>query len=268
MNEKSPHKPVVVGIDGSETAIRAAQWAIDEAISRSVPLRLIYVTRAVHESSDEYTEEVRHAKAALQAAQEAIESTGQPVKVETEILMGPPGPALIEQSRSADLICVGSIGIGRYARSILGSTATDLAEKAQCPVMIVRVHDEEPTRDISWIVVAKNAAPDNEIVIEQAMREALLRRTPVLLLGGATSGETTQSELDQEVAKWKLRYSNVHVYPVANRADVGHFMRKHHEPVRLAVIDGSDADELATIVGPYGQSVFHHAESSVLVVRH
>ena len=35
--------PIVVGIDGSQAAIQAAEWAIDEAVSREVPLRLVEV---------------------------------------------------------------------------------------------------------------------------------------------------------------------------------------------------------------------------------
>lgn len=35
--------PVVVGIDGSQAAIGAAEWAIDEAVTREVPLRLVAV---------------------------------------------------------------------------------------------------------------------------------------------------------------------------------------------------------------------------------
>lgn len=35
--------PVVVGVDGSDAAINAAKWAIDEAMSRDVPLRIVHV---------------------------------------------------------------------------------------------------------------------------------------------------------------------------------------------------------------------------------
>jgi nucleotide-binding universal stress UspA family protein len=35
--------PIVVGIDGSQAAIQAAEWAVDEAVSREVPLRLVEV---------------------------------------------------------------------------------------------------------------------------------------------------------------------------------------------------------------------------------
>ena len=107
----------------------------------------------------------------------------KPVKVETAILDGPPGPALVEESRDAEIICVGSVGIGRYARSILGSTATDLAEKAHCPVAIIRPPEEQPRHAINWVVVEVNEQPDNEAVVEVAIQEAKLRQAPVLAVG-------------------------------------------------------------------------------------
>ena len=67
--------------------------------------------------------------------------------------------------------------------------------------------------------------------------------------------------------KWKQRYPDVHIYPVANQADVAHFLRHHDERVQLAVIGGSETDQLAHIVGPFGHPVFHHAKSSVLVIH-
>ena len=41
MSEQFTPPSIVVGIDGSRTAVRAALWAIDEAVSRDVPLRLV-----------------------------------------------------------------------------------------------------------------------------------------------------------------------------------------------------------------------------------
>ena len=267
MNDNHLPSSVVAGIDGSDTAIRAAQWAIDEAISRSVPLRLVYVTKATHPTADEYQLDVRHAKASLRAAQAAIEATGRPVKVETAIVTGPPGAALVAESRDADMICVGSVGIGRYARAVLGSTATELAEKAHCPVAIIRPQDDESRRDINWIVVAINDEPDNEAVVEHAMEEAKLRNAPVLAIGERRALHGTREGLDRVVDKWKQRYPDVHIYPVANQADVAHFLRHHDERVQLAVIGGSETDQLAHIVGPFGHPVFHHAKSSVLVIH-
>ena len=140
----------------------------------------MYVTKPKHPSADDYYEDIHHAEASLRAAQAAVEAAGKPVKVETAILDGPPGPALVEESRDADIICVGSVGIGRYARSILGSTATDLAEKAHCPVAIIRPQEEQPRHAINWVVVEVNEQPDNEAVVEVAIQEAKLRQAPVL----------------------------------------------------------------------------------------
>ena len=171
-------KPIIACIDGSQAAIAAAFWAVDEAISRAVPLRLISVIKQTHPSPDDYARDLAHAENALREAELAIAGAARPVKVETEIPRGPAGPVLVEASRDAEMICVGSIGIGRYARSILGSTATDLAEKAHCPVAVIRTESEQPPPDINWIVVRMVDRPENDAVVEHAVREAKLRRRP------------------------------------------------------------------------------------------
>jgi nucleotide-binding universal stress UspA family protein len=255
--------PIVAAIDGSDTAVHAALWAIDEAIARSVPLRLVYVTKATHPSAEDYYADMHHAETAIREAQDAVAATGRPVKIETAILSGLPAFNLIEESQSADMICVGSVGIGRSARAILGSIATELAEKARCPVAIIRPQDEIPRDEVAirWIVVAVTDEVDNESVVESAMGEARLRQTPVLMLGD-------RDGLDDIVEQWKARYPDVHAYPVADGADVARFLKKHDEWVQLAVIGGSRADEVMQILGPWGHPLFHRKAASVLVVRH
>jgi hypothetical protein len=73
--------------------------------------------------------------------------------------------------------------------------------------------------------------------------------------------------LDDIVEHWKTRYPDVHVYPVANGADVTRFLKKHDEWVQLAVIGGSRAGDVAEILGPWGHPLFHRKAASVLVVR-
>ena len=45
MFDRYPPKSVVVGVDGSQAAIRAARWAVDEVAGTDIPLRLLYVTK-------------------------------------------------------------------------------------------------------------------------------------------------------------------------------------------------------------------------------
>jgi len=67
-------KPIIVGIDGSRAAVAAAFWAVDEAISRAVPLRLISVIRQTHPSPDDYALDLAHAETSLREAQFAVEA--------------------------------------------------------------------------------------------------------------------------------------------------------------------------------------------------
>ncbi|MDZ4267705.1 MAG: universal stress protein [Mycobacterium sp.] len=266
MNNIQKPSPVVVGIDGSDTAILAARWAVDEAVHRDVPLRLVYVTKSTHPSADDYEHDVRHGKASLRDAQTAIEATAQPVKIETAIVTGPPAVALVAESRDAAMICVGTVGIGRYARSILGSTATELGDKAHCPVAVIRPRENDDSAgDINWIVVEVNDAPDNNAVVAAALNEAKLRNAPVLAIG---EHHAESGALDREIDRWRQRHPDVHIYPVADQADVAYFLKHFDQSVQLAVIGAAGADRLTQMLGPSGHWVFRHAAPSVLVVRH
>ena len=107
--------PVVAGVDGSDVAINAANWAIDEAISRDVPHRIVHVTHIEGQPAapeDAFRLDVQYAESSLRAATAAVQATGKPVKIETDVLWGSPDTALVNESRNASLVCVGSIGIG------------------------------------------------------------------------------------------------------------------------------------------------------------
>jgi nucleotide-binding universal stress UspA family protein len=85
-----PRLPIVVGIDGSEAAIRAAEWAIAEAVGREVPLRLVEVMPmqadpAPLASVGNLRMELEYGETALRVASAAVAASGQPVKVETAI---------------------------------------------------------------------------------------------------------------------------------------------------------------------------------------
>jgi nucleotide-binding universal stress UspA family protein len=92
---------VVVGIDGSRNAVDAALWAVDEAVRRDIPLRLVYAIDAESSAPDDAARELAKAEVAVRYAVMAVESTNQPVKIEVEILQERPIRALRETSRGA-----------------------------------------------------------------------------------------------------------------------------------------------------------------------
>jgi nucleotide-binding universal stress UspA family protein len=270
MKGTSATAPVVVGADGSQAALNAAIWAIDEALSRDVPLRVVHVTGVEQQPADDVRLEIDYAETSLRAVTAAVKATEQPVKIETDILWGAVSTVLIDESRNAAMLCVGSVGIGAVARELLGSTAASLAENAHCPVAIIRSPHDQLRSGANWIAVAVNEAPDNDSVIECAMEEAELRRAPVLAVGVRREhhGETTHDELDRRVDRWKHRCPVVHIYPVATRAGIGGFLAEQtDESVQLAVLGQADIDQLAYIVGPVGRPIVPHGECSVLIVR-
>jgi nucleotide-binding universal stress UspA family protein len=274
-DSNTPQSSVVVGIDGSQAAIHAAEWAVDEAVSREVPLRLVevipqQVEPAPFASVGNVRMEVEYAETALRIASAAVAAAGKPVKVETAILRGNPATALIAESRDAEMVCVGSTGIGRFAKALLGSTVAELAEAAHCPVAIIRTQQHRPKPDSAMIVVAVNDSPGNDDVVEQAMVEAQLRHAPVLALGvwRQDLGEMPSDELDRRVHFWNQRYPSVKIHAAATRTGIADFLDVMSDRrIQLAVIGSTDIDQVARLIGPHSHPILGHAECSVLIVR-
>ncbi|WP_284235441.1 universal stress protein [Mycobacterium antarcticum] len=132
---------MVVGIDGSASAIRAAEWAVDEAVSRDSALRLIHV---IEPGSEAVRLETEYAETALRTARAAVDAIEKRLAVETIILRGHIDSVLVEESRHAEMICVGSFGLGYPTGKLLGSVAAFLAKSAHCPVTVVR------TPNVRW----------------------------------------------------------------------------------------------------------------------
>ncbi len=268
MNHPQKKARIVVGIDGSQAAINAAKWAMSEAISRNVPLRLIHAIpdRPADETGDD-SMEVGYAQASLRDADAALQATGKPVKVECDIMRGSPEGILVDESRSSAMVCVGSVGIGRIARKLLGSTADAVARKAQCPVAIIRSDGQRP--EPGWVAVVVDDSTANDAVLEHGFREARLRRAPILALGVWRwgLGEIPYRQLEQRLGRWVSRYPEVHVMPAAARRGPAEFLAHTEESVQLTVVGSEDADKVARMVGPTGSHLSGHGGCSVLVVR-
>jgi nucleotide-binding universal stress UspA family protein len=270
-NADSPG-PVVVGIDGSDAAIGAAQWAVKEAIHQDVPLRLVYVIQTTDgptASADTYPAEEKYAERSLRAVRLAVETTGLPVKIDTAVLCEDVDSALIAESNGATLVCVGSAGIGRVANMVLGSTAAILAEQAQCPVAIIRHTKNETLPKAGFIAVVVDDKPGPGQVMQWAMEEAHARRAPVLAL---RVGHWGHFEIDDErfyrrLDAWLRRYPDVQVEVAAPRLSLARYLEGYIGAVQLVVIGAEDVNRVPALVGPQGLPILAHADCSVLVVR-
>lgn len=144
--------PVVVGVDDSHFSIAALQFAIREAAARQVPVRVVSAFRTpalavpVEERlilelrESEQAEAERVIKIALQQARADTELPE--VDVEVVALEGAPADVILEQSKDAQLIVVGSHGKGLVRRLVLGSVSRRVLLDADRPVALVDVPEE------------------------------------------------------------------------------------------------------------------------------
>lgn len=275
-----PHtgRPVVVGIDGSDAAINAALWATDEAVVRSVPLRLVAALSPAHPEHSRATAgpAVEHADTALRAATEAVAATGWRVEIETAKICSAPTDLLVNESRSAAIVCVGSVGIDRIAAKVLGSTAEAVANRARCPVAVIRSHagtpgdtDRSSVRS-GWVVLALNELSDGGELAEFAFGEAALRGAGVIAVVAPSQPEKPggTSLADQTIEKWSARYPDVPVQSWMAARSLDEFIASSEVPIQSVVIGPRNIREIPRLVGPVGGLAhFSQAECSVIVIR-
>lgn len=267
MSQPRSTLPIVVGIDGSEAAVNAAKWAAVEAGNRELPLRLVHVIDGNPPRASDMGPDlgVEYAETVLREADAVLHTVMPPTKVETVIVRGSPESRLVDESDHAAMVCVGSIGLGRFSRMLFGSTATALVRGAHCPVAVIRAQHGAVSATGGWVAVGVDDEPDNDMVLEHAFREAQLRGAPLLAL--ETQPWQRVSLLDQRVESWSTRYPDVRVRLTLMRRGLTEFLASTDEPIQLAVIGDSDVDGLARIVGPISHDVAGQAGCSVLVVR-
>jgi nucleotide-binding universal stress UspA family protein len=279
-DQSSPSAAVVVGIDGSRSAIDAALWAVDEAVSRDIPLRLVYAIDPACAGTDPHdlARDLARAEVAVRYAITAIEATAKPVKIEVEILQEQPTRALRSASRSAALLCVGAMGLEGCSHGRIVSTASALAVSARCPVAIVRGHD--PLRaPHQWVVAEIDTSAGSDGVLRRALEEAQLRNAPLRVLTAwqsqftdihdvnavADGNRLARAQLDRRLAQWKRRYPDLDVRAAAVNGNTLGFLAEHARSIQLLVVRHERPQGVAALVGPPGLAALQNADCSVLI---
>jgi nucleotide-binding universal stress UspA family protein len=141
---------IFVGVDGSEHSRLALGWALREAARHSMPVTVISVHPSpVRPATDIYwavpdlPADPRNEEVQLNALRQFVEKTateiGETVPgISYVVETGDPAEKLIEASRDADLLVVGSRGSGGFARLLLGSVSSKVVHHAACPVVVIR----------------------------------------------------------------------------------------------------------------------------------
>ncbi|MFE7039909.1 universal stress protein [Streptomyces atratus] len=136
--------PLVSGVDGSETSLRAVDWAVDEAALHGLPLRLVYASRwERYEGAAPTLSRGRPAEQALadsivEIAAERARRRHPDVDVSVEVTPEDAVIALLYEGRNAQALIIGERGRGGLTGLLLGSVSLAVAARAPCPVIVVR----------------------------------------------------------------------------------------------------------------------------------
>ena len=196
-------KPIVAGTDGSEESLRAVDWAAREAVLRGAPLRIVaaatllprMAARARTVDNDTVTDVLlKERDRALATAAERATRTAPGLLIDSDPLNGEPARAITESGSGAQMLVLGSRGIGAFTALLLGSVSRYAASHASCPVVVVR--DEAPsTHGLVGVGVGDLDTCGDALTF--AFEEASLRKASLLAVHAWHTPQTEISRAGQ-----------------------------------------------------------------------
>lgn len=132
-------KRIVVGVDGSDAALSAARWALDEAHRCEATLTIVHAWQSYAEPPEQLAVCVDAAQVVLDGVMRRLLAEPESAQLDLDpvLIAGPPGPVLVDESTDADLLVVGSHGSGSTSRAVLGSVSAYCIHHATCSTLIV-----------------------------------------------------------------------------------------------------------------------------------
>jgi nucleotide-binding universal stress UspA family protein len=280
--------PLIVGFDGSEPSLAAAEWAATEATLTGAPVRLALAHWPHREGTPVPETYVRlHAEAVelLIRTAEDLRSRHLGLEIDYVLLPGEAPTQLLHAAEPGSTLVLGSRGTGGFTGLLLGSTALSVAARAEHPVVLVRDHDgaRPPLHEVVLgLEFGENRAP----VIEFALAEAQCRRTPLRvvharvpspwwLTGPIPPGEAERTAY-QEDTEEKLRelvrppaekYPDVQVHIDVRTGGAAQVLVDEADHAGLLVL-GRRRHRAVSALGSAAHAVIHHGHSAIAVVPH
>jgi nucleotide-binding universal stress UspA family protein len=170
---------VVVGVDGSPSAARAADLAGELAVRHRMPLEVVHVFSwpALYPPflSPDVVVQLDPRKAAAELVGKVAATVGERyphLSIETRIVDGNAAGALVDASRHAAFLVVGHRGLGGFTEMLIGSVGVHTTMHAHCPVLVVRGETGAPGAPV---VVGVDGSDPARVAAAYAYDEARTR---------------------------------------------------------------------------------------------
>ncbi|WP_040786401.1 universal stress protein [Nocardia pneumoniae] len=281
----SSNPPILVGVDGSSSALAAVRWAATDAAHRHAPLHIVYAIGApmdfgpgisvAYIDYDSYRQAGRTAlQAACETAVEATSSIGE-LDIRTDLVEAPPIPVLRDRSESARLLVVGTHGLGTFSRMILGSVSSALARHAGCPVAVI---PETTDHSDGAVVVGVDGSPRSVHAVEIAFDEAAHRGAELVAVhtwseffryvSRAEMQEEAEELLSQSLAGYGEKYPEVPVRRIVVEDRAAEVLLEVGQNAEMIVVGSHGRGGFAGMtLGSVGQAVLHGANVPVIIAR-
>jgi nucleotide-binding universal stress UspA family protein len=273
---RNSHGPIVVGVDGSQSALDAAAWAAREADAHETELVIVHAflwpLLGVVDETDRHSLGSRvHARSVLSDAADVARRSAPDVLVREQLDEGWPVAVLRSASRDAYLLVVGGYLTGRMHAAVAGSTVIDLSGSLDVPIVSVGSVDpgslpEAPT-DLPITVGVDGSAVSRRATAFAAL-EARRHRAPLQIIHAASSAGSehyaTTTTFAEEIRR---TYPDLDVDYRAVEGHPGDALASASCEARLLVVGSRGLGGLkGLLLGSVSQRLMRDAECPLAVV--
>ncbi|MGR0160816.1 universal stress protein [Paenarthrobacter nitroguajacolicus] len=283
MTNERASKTIVVGYDGSEESNRAVQWAAKHAILRGCSLQIVHCSLWVLLShnrgpvpgvADSGLE--RAAQKVLEEGMDLAKETVPELEVHTTLLHGMPRDHLAHASAGAQMLVLGSRGLGGFMGLLVGSVSLEMAATAECPVAVIRADDNPEGPVLLAVDDSGSPAALDDACLFAAAAEAELRIVHVLhepeghrrLREPVEAYPDAEAMLDSVLSQARHKAPGITVSgELLVDTSFSRAVVKASQGARLTVVGTKGHGLIKGTIGSTAHAVLHHAHSPVLVSR-